>query len=116
MYKMPKKYTIKSRIWIEDDAGTFLAEGRIMLLKKILELGSISKAAQFMNMSYSKAWQQIKNMNNSARKPMIIKKIGGKNGGGTVVSAYGKNMIAHYDRLQQNCKEFLSEEIKKINF
>lgn len=113
---MPSKnYTAKCRIWIEATSGTFLAEGRIALLKKINDLGSISKAAKSMNMSYSKAWEQINLMNNSAQKSMITKIVGGKQGGGTQVTEYGKKMIVAYDKLNQSCKEFLNLEIQKLN-
>ena len=44
-------YEIKNRIWIEGNNGTYLAEGRVHLLKKIIETGSITQAAKTMKMS-----------------------------------------------------------------
>ena len=70
---MDNNYKIKSRIWIEGKKGTFLAEGRIYLLKQIVKLGSISAAAKSIKMSYKKAWEIIDGMNKEAKKPLVIK-------------------------------------------
>ncbi|MBI1837768.1 MAG: LysR family transcriptional regulator [Flavobacteriia bacterium] len=75
--QIAKKYKIKSRIWICTEEGTFLGEGRIELLKKIDEFGSISKAAKAMKMSYKKAWELVNSMNEQSQEPIVTGKIGG---------------------------------------
>ena len=57
------KYKIKSRIWIEADGEILLGEGRVALLHAINDLGSLSKAAKSLNMSYKKAWSLIDALN-----------------------------------------------------
>ncbi|WP_239540737.1 winged helix-turn-helix domain-containing protein [Spongiivirga citrea] len=49
-----KRYSIKSRIWIEAGDNVLLGEGRVVLLKAIDEQGSLSQAAKSINMSYKK--------------------------------------------------------------
>ena len=83
-------YKIKSRIWIEADDNVLLGEGRVRLLKAIDETGSLSKAAKSMQMSYKKAWTLIDAVNKSSIKPVTITSIGGKGGGGAVLTEYGK--------------------------
>lgn len=61
-------YKIKSKIWIDGKNGTFLAEGRISLMKQIIKSGSITAAAKEMKMSYKKAWEIIDGMNKEAKK------------------------------------------------
>lgn len=47
---------VEGRIWIVDRSmKDFVGEGRIELLEKIDELGSIAKAAKAMRMSYKAA-------------------------------------------------------------
>lgn len=104
---------INCRIWLESDEGTFLAEGRIELLKKINETGSISKAAKLMNMSYKKAWGLIDSINSQSKNPLIIRSSGGINGGGTIVTDEGKKMILLFENLQCKCKKFLNQEMEK---
>ena len=69
-------YKIKSRVWIEYNNHVFLGEGRVQLLKAINETGSLSKAAQSLNLSYKKAWHLLNSINKSAKKPVTINSTG----------------------------------------
>lgn len=109
-----KDYKIKSRIWIDGKQGTFLAEGRIALLKEIITSGSISAAAKQMKMSYKKAWEMIDAMNKEAEQPLIIRVSGGKGGGGTQVTSEGEKMIRLFEKLTKNCQNYLDKELIKI--
>ncbi|UOB18065.1 winged helix-turn-helix domain-containing protein [Abyssalbus ytuae] len=106
---------IRSRIWIEKEGTIFLGYGRIELLKKIDETKSISAAAKSLNMSYKKAWRLINDMNESAAKPVIIKNIGGRHGGGTTITGYGKSLINQFETINNNCIEFLNKEFEKLD-
>ena len=108
-------YKIKSRIWIEGENGTFLAEGRIHLLKEISETGSISSAAKAMKMSYKKAWEIIDGMNKESRKPLVMRVSGGKGGGGTQVTEEGLRAIDMFDKLNKKCQNYLDKEILKLD-
>ena len=89
-------YKVKSRIWIETENGMFLGNGRIKLLKAIEETGSLSKAAKSIGMSYKKAWNLIDSVNNHAEKEVVSKSVGGKDGGGTYLTPYGKQLIKEF--------------------
>lgn len=75
------EYELMGRIWIEGKDGTFLGYGRVILLERIKEYGSISEAAKSMNMSYRHAWELVDSINRQARKPLIETATGGKGGG-----------------------------------
>lgn len=109
-----KDYKIKSRIWIDGKQGTFLAEGRIALLKEIIVSGSISAAAKQMNMSYKKAWEMINTMNKSAEQPLVVRISGGAGGGGTRVTDEGLKMIQLFEKLNKKCQVYLDKELEKI--
>lgn len=106
--------SIKSRIWIEDNENVFLGYGRVQLLKKIEETNSISAAAKELNMSYKKAWKLINSMNVSSQEALVITNTGGKDGGGTTITAYGKKMIVNFEMLNAACEDFLNTEFKKL--
>jgi len=108
-------YKIKSRIWIEADGQILLGEGRVTLLKAIEETGSLSKAAKKLEMSYKKAWSLMDAVNSRAAKPVCIKSIGGKSGGGTALTPYGKSLIEVFDTINENCWNFLDNQITKAN-
>ena len=107
-------YKIKSRIWIESEDKVLLGEGRVHLLKAIQEMGSLSKAAKPLNISYKKAWQLLDSVNKSAKKPVTINSIGGKGGGGAELTEYGKSLVIAFDEINKNCWEFLDKQLKKI--
>jgi len=103
-------YKIKSRIWIETDQGMFLGNGRVQLLKAIEETGSLTKAAKSLKMSYKKAWNLIDSVNKNAAEEVVSTNVGGKAGGGAIVTDYGKNLIQKFDELNEETIEFLNEK------
>ena len=107
-------YKIKSRIWIEGKKGTYLAEGRVHLMKQIVETGSITAAAKTMKMSYKKAWEIIDGMNREAREPLVIRVSGGKGGGGTQVTEEGLKAMKLFDKLNKKCQKYLDKEMLKL--
>ena len=107
-------YKIKSRIWIESEDKVLLGEGSVHLLKAIQEMGSLSKAAKSLNISYKKAWQLLDSVNKSAKNPVTINSIGGKGGGGAELTEYGKSLVLVFDEINKDCWEFLDKQLEKI--
>ena len=68
--------------------------GKIELLDRIKETGSMLEAAKRMNMSYMRAWLLVKTMNRCFRKPLVIRTRGGRRGGGTKLTATGQRLLA----------------------
>lgn len=110
-----KSLHIKSRIWISSEKGTFLGEGRIELLRKIRETGSISKAAKDMKMSYKKAWELVNSMNQQFSEPLVLVSTGGLNGGGSIITSLGEKAIEAYSSLNERNRLFLNEELEKMD-
>jgi molybdate transport system regulatory protein len=59
------------RFWLTLDGRNFLGRGRIELLQRIRETGSISKAAKAMKMSYKAAWDAVDAMNTSWQSALV---------------------------------------------
>lgn len=59
------------RFWLTLDGRNFLGRGRVELLQRIRETGSISKAAKAMKMSYKAAWDAVDAMNAAWRSPLV---------------------------------------------
>jgi molybdate transport system regulatory protein len=114
MVKEGIKYSVKSRIWICTKEGTFLGEGRVELLKKIEEYGSISKAAQAMKMSYKKAWELVNSMNKQSKNPLVVGAAGGVGGGGSILSDSGHNAILLFSRVIKRNQEYLNRILDDV--
>ncbi|AEF19319.1 MULTISPECIES: TOBE domain-containing protein [unclassified Hydrogenobaculum] len=109
---------IKGDIFINKDGEGFFGQGRYKLLKLIDKYGSISKAAKEMKMSYKAAWDHIQSINNLAQEPVVYTKAGGKDGGQTILTPYGKRLLKHYERIQEEYQKFLEllkeEELESL--
>jgi len=104
----PKKgYVMKGRVWVEKDGELYLGWGRIRLLEKIEELGSMAAAAKFMSLGYRNAWLWVDSMNRLAPSPLVEKISGGAGGGGAKLTDEGKKVIAYYNDLHDKLQEFL---------
>ena len=67
----PAQLKADGRFWLTLDGKNFLGRGRVELLQRIRETGSISKAAKAMKMSYKAAWDAVDSMNGAWQSPLI---------------------------------------------
>jgi len=100
-------------IWISRGNATFLGHGRVALLERIKEFGSISEAAKSMDMSYKHAWDLVDSMNRQARKPLVIKSTGGRGGGGATLTEEGERSICAFWDFHNDFQKFLKAAAKK---
>ncbi len=106
----------RGRVWIDGTDGTFLGYGRVVLLERIMEQGSITKAAKSMHMAYRHAWDLVDSMNKQAKRPFVELATGGKGGGGARVTEEGRLAIKQFRRFQDDLQSFLKREQKKLRF
>lgn len=97
----------RGRIWLEGSAGTFLGHGRVVLLERIKEHGSISQAARSMEMSYKHAWDLLDSMNRQAGCSLVETSRGGKGGGGATLTPAGEKAIAVFWRYHDRFQDFM---------
>ena len=105
--KKKSDYKIDGRFWFTNNGKYFAGSGRIELLKKIQETGSISKAAKAMEMSYKAAWDSVDVMNKITGQALVSRTSGGKNGGGSKLTEAGVKFIEQYEKYEKLFDEFL---------
>ena len=98
---------LTGNLWLNRAENKFLGGDRIALLEMIDELGSITKAAKAVGISYKTAWDTINMINNMAEQPLVDRLTGGKGGGGTSLTAAGKKIITQYKTIQEEHRKFL---------
>jgi molybdate transport system regulatory protein len=102
------KTKVSGRLWIETvDGSTVMSWARAAMLDKIAETGSISAAGRAMGISYAKAWRLISEMNSMSPKPLVVPAIGGRKGGGAVLTEEGKRAAREFWRLVGEFKDWL---------
>lgn len=73
------KPTQRLHLWLESGRDMFLGLGRVQLLERVEEFGSLNKAAQAMGMSYRAAWGRLKR-SESVLGAALVEKTGPKQG------------------------------------
>jgi len=88
------------RLRIGADRDLALGPGKVALLEAIRETGSISAAGRKLGMSYRRAWLLVDALNRAFRLPVITTATGGREGGGTELTATGQEIIRRYRRIE----------------
>jgi len=104
----------RGRIWIDGKEGTFLGYGRVILLERIREYGSITQAAKSMGMSYRHAWELVASMNSQSIRPLVEAATGGRGGGGACLTEDGEKAITLFWQFYTDFQQFLKQEEKKL--
>ena len=85
------------KLWLKKGNNSILGEGRAQLLRAIEEKGSITNAANAMNMSYRHAWGIIREIEDSLGEKIIKTERGGPEGGGAKLTALGRKILSQYE-------------------
>ena len=112
---MGKVYRLRGRVWIEGPDGTFLGYGRVVLLERIREHGSISAAARSMQMSYRHAWKLVDSMNRQSRQVVVEKSTGGRGGGGAILTEAGEKAVAAFWSAYGDFRDFLAQRGRQMD-
>lgn len=106
---------IRARFWITGANSGYIGIGRVELLENIAALGSISRAAKAMGMSYKKAWKLVEELNSMYDSPLVVKEQGGKQGGGTTLTRRGCELIDSFRALEKELALFLEKKSKELS-
>ncbi|HZE21669.1 MAG TPA: LysR family transcriptional regulator [Desulfobaccales bacterium] len=106
----PSGLQIKGRLWLEKNGETFLSWGRVVLLERIRELGSIAAAARSMDMAYSHAWSLVAEMDRLAGEELVSRTFGGRQGGRAWLTPAGEEAVAEFWRLVEDFREWLQNQ------
>jgi molybdate transport system regulatory protein len=98
-------------------AGDFpaMGPGKARLISLIASTGSISAAAREMGMSYRRAWQLVEALNTSFDEPVVTTAIGGKRGGGAVVTDFGRRIVEAYYRMESKASAAIAADISDFS-
>lgn len=102
---------VRLHLWIETDDGVYFGMGRALLLMKIIEHGSLRKAADDLGMSYRAAWGKIKK-SEEITGIKLIEQIGSKREGYRLTQE-GMMMLERYqqwfEQVERNAIETAEE-------
>ena len=100
------------RVLAEDDPA--MGPGKARLVALIDSTGSISAAAREMGMSYRRAWQLVEALNSSFTQPVIVTAVGGKRGGGATVTAFGRELVESYRKMEEKAASAIASDLRRF--
>lgn len=107
--------TIDGRVWLCLGNQVLLGKGRIEMLIKIQELGSLRKAAADMKMSYRQAWQEINLLNQHAPGPVVVLHRGGRQGGQALLTPLGQQLIEAFHQAEKDFEAFKQKHSYRLS-
>lgn len=114
MEREKREVELAGTLWFHKADRKFLGDDRITLLDRIDQFGSITKAAKAVGISYKTAWDAVNLMNNLADRPLVERTTGGKGGGGTRLTAEGKEVITKFRIIQEEHRKFLDNLTERL--
>ncbi len=102
-----------------EDGNPVLTEEHFELLLNIGELGSLVATAERMQISYRKAWGLLRQSEQTLGFALIEKHRGGRDGGNTLLTEEGRNLVESYKALRvefdSSVKVFVKNFFHRIN-
>lgn len=104
-----------TKVYLLDDEGQrFFGDGPCRLLKLVEETGSLRKAAEEMGMAYTKAMKLLKHAEEATGTVLTERVIGGARGGGSRLTAAGKELVKRYEEYKAQCLQASSKLYSQI--
>jgi len=91
-----------------------LGPGKIELLERIQQTGSLRQAAQALSMSYRRAWLLLDGLNHSFTEPVSTASVGGQGGGGVTLTPFGLEVIRCYRAAAEAIETVAKQELAAI--
>ena len=96
---------------IDLDTEARIGPGKIQLLENIRVCGSISAAGRVMDISYKRAWDLVDEINRICGRAAVERQVGGKNGGGAILTPFGLSLVARYRKIERSAERAARKEL-----
>jgi molybdate transport system regulatory protein len=102
------------RIRVVFGPDEMVGPGKAELLERIDRTGSIAAAGREMKMSYKRAWQLVESLNSMFCEPLVQSSRGGAAGGGAVLTAAGRKVLAEYRALEAEAHKACRSRLRRL--
>ena len=99
---------VRSKIWIERDGDVVLSEWRVELLEAIDAHGSLSRAAEALDVPYRTAWERVKATEAELGVRLLESESGGADGGGSRLTPEAREFCRRFRRVSSGIQEVVT--------
>jgi len=103
---------MRYKIWLEADGKAF-GQGPLDILKRVERLGSLRRAAEEINMSYSQIWKLMRDLESRLGFKLLTREVGGNAGGGSVLTPQARQLMERYEGFAAEADQVLQELYQK---
>ena len=103
---------VQSKIWVERDGKVVLSDWRVRLLETIDETGSLSRAAEKLEVPYRTAWYKLKEIEDRLGVKLLETQSGGADGGGSRLTADARQLITRFRRVCAGIGELVEQRFR----
>jgi molybdate transport system regulatory protein len=105
-----------TKLYLRVDFGDrgAVGPGKARLLELIASEGSIAGAGRAMGMSYRRAWELVDELNHCFGRPVVTTQMGGRRGGGAVLTALGRSVLDRYRAIEGDAQKAAARHLKAL--
>lgn len=105
---------LRYKLWIEKDGEKVFGDGPLDILHRVERTGSLRQAAAEINMSYSQAWNLMKDLEKRLGFDLLKRKVGGEKGGGSEITEEARELMMKFKIFRKRADRNLYSLYKKI--
>ena len=105
---------LRYKLWVEKDGEKVFGDGPLDILHRVERAGSLRQAAAEINMSYSQAWNLMKDLEKRLGFNLLKRKVGGKKGGGSEITEEARELMMKFKMFRKRADQNLYSLYKKI--
>ena len=99
------------KLWMEDSkAEVIFDQTDALLLRRLGESGSLTRAAKEAGISYRNAWDRVKAMETKLGRRLVETRVGGKAGGSATLTADGTELLKEFRKTRKLLFDVLDDE------
>lgn len=102
----------RAKIWFERDGKLVLSDWRVELLTAVDETGSLTRAAERLDVPYRTAWSKLKEIEEQLGIRLLETQSGGAGGGGSLLTPEARELIARFRRVRDGVAELVRERFE----
>ncbi|OQX77089.1 MAG: hypothetical protein B6D61_07740 [Bacteroidetes bacterium 4484_249] len=104
------KIEFNFKIWLSSKEGKgIMGDGKWKILKAIEKHGSLKAATEALGITYRRTWGDLKKIENDLGIKLLEKSRGGKDGGTTVLTPEGQNLVNAFDTFHNKVDQFIEQ-------